>query len=143
MIFLLSTTAGFWLRQRADRITLCPLPVIFLLRPDFAVPAYGSFLSEPDYDRFVTSDFRRDFTVPESSAVPDTRPAYRNMPTITDNNGFRLGVCSIGEYSCDIFAASTAPIYEPPLGHGPSLYSSPNHDSMLSTYQYYPTTPSS
>ena len=57
------------------------------------------------------------------------------MPTITENNDFKLGVCSIGEYSYDIFAASTAPIYEPPLVHGPSPYSSPNYD-MLSTHQH-------
>ena len=31
-IFLLSTTTEFLLRQKADRITLCPLPEIFLSR---------------------------------------------------------------------------------------------------------------
>ena len=58
------------------------------------------------------------------------------MSTITDNNDFGLGVCSIGEYPNDIFAASTAPIHKPLLVHGPSLFSSPNYD-MLSTHQKF------
>ena len=117
MIFLLSTTAELLLPQQADRITLCPPFSDFSVAPDsedfgpdYAATAYNSFSSEPDYHIFVASDFRRDLTLPpESLAVPDTRPAYSNVPTITNNND-TYGPCSIGEHSYDIFVASTAQV---------------------------------
>ena len=79
---LLSTSAGFLLRQRPYRITpRCTLAVIILLRltvrtfqePRFyqimPVSAHINFSFEPDHDIFVASDLRRDLTVP-----PDSRP---------------------------------------------------------------------
>ena len=103
------------------------------------------FLSfELDYDFLVASDFRRDLTAPSDfSAVPFAYAALY-MPIITDNNEFRLGVGSIGEYSYDLFAASTyeydprfspAPIYELLVIHAPSLYSSSVYD-IISMYAY-------
>ena len=80
-----------------------------------------------------------------SRQSPQSSPALgRHIATCRPSQTtmvFRLGVCSIGEYSYDIFAASTCdsrspvPIYESPLVHGPTPYSGPSY-GMLSMYPF-------